>query len=207
MNAPVATSDQVLTDRVRRGETAAWEELIARYEGRLTAFVRRRLSRQDEAEDIVQDVFLGFLQSLPHYDGERSLESYLISIAVYKLADHLRRQGRRPQLPGGLGDESFGVDAPAPGRSARSLLASRERNDREEIALAEALRELLDRWRERGDWDKIRCLELLTVRGWSNKQTAETLALPETRIATIKHEAITRLQQAVQRQLKIGRPE
>ncbi len=50
------------------------------------------------SEDIVQETFVGFLNSLPNYDRQRPLESYLFSICAYKLTDFLRREGRRPAI-------------------------------------------------------------------------------------------------------------
>ncbi len=91
-------ADQFLVQRIEEGDSAAWEELIARYEGRLLAFVEHRLRNRASAEDIVQETFIGFLNSLPNYDRRRPLESYLFTICSYKLTDHLRREGRRPAL-------------------------------------------------------------------------------------------------------------
>ena len=84
--------DQELIQRIRQGDSDAWNDLIKRYEGRLLAFVDSRLSNRSASEDIVQEAFIGFLNSLPNYDGRRPLESYLFSICAYKLTDHLRRE-------------------------------------------------------------------------------------------------------------------
>ena len=75
-------ADSLLVERIRRGESDAWSDLIVRYEGRLLAFVESRLGRRGPSEDIVQESFLGFLNSLPNYDGRRPLESYLFSICA-----------------------------------------------------------------------------------------------------------------------------
>ena len=44
-------SDTLLTRRIRSGEAEAWNELIARFEGRLTAFVESRVRSRAVAED------------------------------------------------------------------------------------------------------------------------------------------------------------
>src|SRR5438552_2470890 len=89
-------SDRLLIQQIRQGDSRAWEHLIARYEGRLLAFVDRRLHDRAASEDIVQETFVGFLNSLPNFDERRELQTYLFTIASYKLTDHLRRQGRHP---------------------------------------------------------------------------------------------------------------
>src|SRR3972149_2876254 len=90
------TSDRLLIDQIRSGDSDAWQQLIDRYEGRLMAFVSCRLNDRTDSEDIVQESFIGLLTSLPHFDPSRDLTTYLFSIAAHKLTDLLRRQGRRP---------------------------------------------------------------------------------------------------------------
>src|SRR5262245_32521327 len=74
-------SDRLLIKQIRLGDTRAWETLIARYEGRLLAFVQRRLHDRATSEDVVQETFVGFLNSLPNFDDRRELQTYLFTIA------------------------------------------------------------------------------------------------------------------------------
>lgn len=199
--SPPSESDVVLTQNIRAGEPDAWNDLIARFEGRLLAFIESRVRSRAVAEDVVQETFIGFLTSLPNYDDKRPLETYLFSIAAHKLTDHLRREGRRPTLPlmpGPVGSSSF--EPPGPARAASSIYRSGERRDIEEHALAEAIGEQLNHWRERGDWVKIQCVELLFVRGWANKQTAGHLNLSEQTVANYKFDFLAKLRAAVRRQ-------
>src|SRR5437588_7723566 len=91
-----ADSDRLIISQIRQGDAHAWEDLIARYEGRLLAFVNRRLHDRAASEDVVQETFVGFLNSLPNFDEKRELQTYLFTIASHKLTDHLRRTGRHP---------------------------------------------------------------------------------------------------------------
>ncbi len=198
------STETLLIDRVRGGAPDAWTELIARYEGRLLGYVARRVADRAAAEDLVQETFLGFLTSLPNYDSAQPLEGYLFSIAAHKLTDLMRREGRRPTLPL-AGDDSSEDWQPADrGRRVSSLVRSRERRGLEETALAGALRELIAHWRRRGQWDRLKCIELLWVRGWSNKEVAARLGLSEQTVANYKFETVARLQTAVRGQ---GLPE
>jgi RNA polymerase sigma-70 factor (ECF subfamily) len=85
-------ADTYLVEQIRNGDTDAWKTLIDRYEGRLMAYTESRIRNRASSEDIVQEAFVGFLISLPNYDGSRPLESYLFSICAYNLTDHLRRE-------------------------------------------------------------------------------------------------------------------
>lgn len=193
--------DRLIIQRIRSGDAGAWEQLIGRYEGRLLAFVENRLSRRSVSEDIVQETLVGFLNSLPNYDGQRSLESYLFSICAYKITDYLRREGRRPSIPLSAGSDSSG-DWQLEGRArpASSIARSTERRRLEEDALTVALSDQVQRWQDRGDWTKLKCIELLTVRGTGNKQVAGLLGLTEQQVANFKFDFLSRLRNVIKRQ-------
>ncbi|QEG39156.1 RNA polymerase sigma factor [Roseimaritima ulvae] len=199
------TTDAQVVQRIREGDARAWEDLIRRYEGRLLAFAESRVGNRAASEDIVQEAFVGFLTSLPNYDGGRPLESYLFSICAYKLTDHLRREGRRPALRLDSsarrgGDESVAWQLPGSARPASSIARSVERKRLEAVAVQQAIEEQIERWKERGDWAKLKCLELLFVRGVSNKQTAEELGLSEQQVANYKSDFQIRLKAIIRRQ-------
>lgn len=194
--------DALLIEEIRRGKPDAWNRLLAEYEGRLLAFVESRLRRRAASEDVVQETFVGFLTSLPNYDSRRPLEGYLFSIAAHKLTDHLRREGRRPALPLSSTDGSEGDawELPGSARHASSIARSGERRGLEDEALAEAMGEQFDRWREKGDWEKVKCMELLFTRGLPNKRVAELLGLSEQQVANFKFDFLARLRASVRRQ-------
>jgi len=198
---PPSRAEKSLIDRIRRGESDAWGDLIARYEGRLLAFVEGRVGRRAVAEDIVQETFVGFLTSLPNYDGKRSLESYLFSICAYKLTDHLRREGRRPALPFSARDDSQTPWEPAStARAASSIARSVERRDIEERALVEAIQHQVTRIRDRREWTKLQCIELLFVGGWANKDVATELGLSEQQVANFKFDFLANLRKLIRKQ-------
>ncbi|MBS0210298.1 MAG: sigma-70 family RNA polymerase sigma factor [Planctomycetes bacterium] len=197
-------SDALLVERIRAGQADAWADLINLYEGRLLAFVATRLNDKTASEDVVQESFLGFLNSLPNYDVAQSLENYLFSIAAHKLTDHLRRNGRRPAvgLPGG---SSAGFDKlPGSARPASSLARGGEQRHREEQALSAALAEVLEGWRAGGQWQRVAVAELLFLRGQSNPEAARHTGLSEQQVANQRFEFVARLRSSLRRQ---GLPE
>jgi len=201
MSSPSET-DRLIVDRIRAGDADAWRDLIERYEGRLLAFVESRLRQRAAAEDVVQEALVGFLNSLPNYDGRRSLEGYLFSICAHKLTDHLRREGRRPALPFSVAFESASGmwQGPSAGRGASSIVRSGERRAIEEQALADAMAEQVERWKARGDWTKLKCIELLIARGWANKTVAEKLGITEQQVANFKSDFLIRTRKLIARQ-------
>src|SRR5579884_1627421 len=160
-------SDRLLIQQIRGGDPRAWETLIARYEGRLLAFVQRRLHDRCASEDVVQETFVGFLNSLPNFDEKRELQTYLFTIASHKLTDHLRRTGRHPLKTSSDSGDVLGqqLDHHA---AASSLARSDERRALESAAITRCLGVMVRQWQEKGDYLRLKVLELLWVKGWQN---------------------------------------
>jgi RNA polymerase sigma-70 factor, ECF subfamily len=193
---PTTDTESLLIRQVRDGDAGAWRQLIERFEGRLIAFVDSRLRDRAASEDVVQETFVGFLTSLPHYDEKRDLEAYLFSIAAHKLTDHLRKQGRRPIDQFGSDDHGRPLEEVAGGaRPASSIARSGERREAEERLLTDSMGQLVREWLGKGDFDRLRCLELLIVKGWANKDVAKYLNLTEQAVASYKFQTIGRLKE------------
>ena len=188
-------ADRLLIARIRAGEEDAWAECIARFEGRLLAFVDSRLRDRAASEDVVQETFLGFLVGLPNYDEDTPPETFLFSIAAHKLTDVLRRRGRRPTLSLISGNDSEGGRPEWRGsdRMASSLARSRERKGLEEMVLRDGLEALIEQWLEQEEFERLKCIELLFVLGWPNKEAARELRISEQAVANHKHFVLSKL--------------
>jgi RNA polymerase sigma-70 factor (ECF subfamily) len=187
-------TDRLLIARVRKDDQAAWLELDKRYRGRLTAYVRRRLKDHASVEDVVQETFIGFSNSLANYDDKRDLQTWLFTIAAHKVTDQLRKMGRLRYQTGTDTDEDvLFQSADERQRMASSIARSSERREREEEAIGQALRDLVREWGAKGDWDKVMALELLYVKGWGNAEVAAHLKKTEQDIANLKFQAKKRL--------------
>lgn len=189
-------SEQHLIDRIRTGDSDAWQELIDRFEGRLLAFVNSRLRNRAASEDVVQESFMGFLVSLPNYDDSTPLESYLFSITAHKLTDQMRREGRRPTIPLLLNDDEAGPEPTGKVRPASSLARSQERRVAEHHVIGNCLQELIASWRERSEYERLKCIELLFVNGMANKHVAQRLGISEQAVANHKHFVVSKLKDA-----------
>lgn len=84
-------SDERLVSLTRRGNDAAFETLIARYRTRLLAFCRHMVGSAEDAEDILQEVFVSAYRAMLADDRELNVRPWLYRIARNRSLNHLRR--------------------------------------------------------------------------------------------------------------------
>jgi RNA polymerase sigma-70 factor (ECF subfamily) len=190
-------SDRLLIQQIRQGDSRAWETLIARYEGRLLAFVQRRLRDRSTSEDVVQETFVGFLNSLPNFDERRELQTYLFTIASHKLTDHLRRTGRHPLRSLSDGSHDLLEQQYDHNPTASSRVRSHERQELESAAIVRCLGQILRSWRERGEYVRLKVMELLWIKGWANRDVAAFLHISEQQVANYRFAAVKKLSELI----------
>ncbi len=104
---PVATDpDATLMLRVKRGDCAAFEELVTRYRQPVLNFVFRTLPDATEAEDLAQGVFVQVWKSAARYEPSAKFSTWLFTIARNLCLNEFRRRSRHP---------ADSLDAPAHG--------------------------------------------------------------------------------------------
>ena len=84
-------SDEKLIELTRRGQSAAFEALCARYESRLLAFCRHMLGSREDAEDVLQEVFAAAFNAVLADEREINARPWLYRIARNRSLNHLRR--------------------------------------------------------------------------------------------------------------------
>ncbi len=84
-------SDERLIALVRRGNNAAFETLVARYQSRLLAFCRHMLGSREDAEDVLQEVFAASFNAIVADDRPIHVRPWLYRIARNRSLNHLRR--------------------------------------------------------------------------------------------------------------------
>ena len=197
----MTSPDKLLVQQIRAGSEDAWQTLIDTYEGRLTAFVRRRLTQASAVEDIVQDTFIGFLTSIPNFDDSRPIQGFLFTICAFKLTDHLRREGRRPTIPINANNSSDGaMQLAARDRNPSAIFRSEERKGIETDVIAEIIEQLIQSYKTQQDWLKISTLELLFLRGMKNKVVADKLAISQQVVASTKFEFVDKIKKQLRKQ-------
>lgn len=88
-------SDASLVHASRRGDTQAFAQLVRRYRDRHARFVARLIGDRDEAEDVLQSVFLRAWRHLDRCDEPDRFGAWLHRIVVNESRTHASRRGRR----------------------------------------------------------------------------------------------------------------
>ncbi|HEY9226804.1 MAG TPA: sigma-70 family RNA polymerase sigma factor [Gemmatimonadaceae bacterium] len=88
-------TDDLLLARVRDGDDAALRVIFDRYAATLHRCAFRLLGSSDDADDVVQDVFVGLRAALKRYDELGKFESWLKRVAVRAALMRLRSDRRR----------------------------------------------------------------------------------------------------------------
>jgi RNA polymerase sigma-70 factor (ECF subfamily) len=93
----VRSADLELARRCQQGDAAAFEELYRAHAGRLYNLMFRMAGSAQDAEDLLQDVFLHAHRKLASFRGDSSLGTWLYRLAVNHCLDVLRGRGTKMQ--------------------------------------------------------------------------------------------------------------
>jgi RNA polymerase sigma-70 factor (ECF subfamily) len=88
--------DAVLMLRVKRGDRAAFTELVEKYQQPVMNFIQRTLRDETEAEDLAQNVFLQVYKSRARYQQTAKFSTWLFTIARNLCLNEIRRRSRHP---------------------------------------------------------------------------------------------------------------
>ena len=196
----MAEVDKLLVQEIRSGADDAWMRFVDRFSGRLQAFVRKKIRDSATVEDIVQETFIGFINSLPNFDESRPIDSFLFTICRYRIIDHFKKTGRRPDISSlTTTDSQQQIELPDAIRGASTIYRSGERRRAEENALLQILQQEVTLLIENEAWIKLACLELIFVSSTPNKEIAELLQLSQPQVASFKHEFVDKIKRQMLR--------
>ena len=174
-----ALTDEEIVERVRRGETALFEVLMRRHNGRLYRAVRAVMRDEHEVEDVMQQAYFSAYSHLHQFAGRARFSTWLTRIAVHEAFSRARRKGLLMET--GTADSE--------GREDRDeALASTEPNP-EHRAFSSELRTLLE-----GAIDALpagyrEVFMLREIEAMPTADVAEALELSEEAVKTRLHRA------------------
>jgi RNA polymerase sigma-70 factor (ECF subfamily) len=172
-------NDQELVQRWQRGEVAAFEALVRRWERPIARFLTHVVGQQDLVPDLCQEVFLRLYLSGWRYRGESAFSTWLYQVAL-NIARDAGRKRRRDAVP--LVDH----DPPSRGPTAEASCEHQELAG----AVQQALRRLPSELRE--------VLVLRHYEGLSFEAMARITGAPASTLKSRFAVALSRMRQHLQ---------
>jgi len=185
----VEASDLELVRRAQRGERAAFDLLVLRYQHKVIKLVARLLRDPAEAEDVAQEAFVKAYRALASFRGDSAFYTWLYRIAVNTARNAMASRQRRP-----LDYEAELSD------SEQSNVESRLRHSDtpEASVLSEEIRETVNRAVADLPEDLRTAIILREVEGLSYEEIAAAMDCP---VGTVRSR-IFRAREAIDRSLK-----
>lgn len=175
-----APTDAALLAKARDGNQWAFRRLVERYEDQVAATVVGMLGPGPEADDVGQETFIRFYEAMDQFRGEASLGTYLTRIAINQSLKALRKRKRWYERFLSRDDEETFLDVPA--LDGAEAVKTRERS----ALVHEALQELSEHHRS--------VVVLRLLQGYSTKEAAELLDVPEGTVMSRLYRATDRLE-------------
>ena len=160
--------ERQLVRKAQKGDKAAFEILVQRHQHRVFAVARGILKRQEDVEDIAQQVFVKAYFSLKRFDQRAAFSTWLYKITVNECWDLLRKRKARPLIY-----ESDFSEEQSRQYTATDREASRAPDTSDQMAMRERLENMLGQLDKR---DRA-MLVLKEVEGFSVEEIAESMGL------------------------------
>jgi RNA polymerase sigma-70 factor, ECF subfamily len=165
-------------ERLKRGEAAAFEELVTERSGEIYGLLFRLTENSEEARDLTQETFLRAFQSIDRFRGDADLRTWIYRIAINQARNRWRWWRRRRR------DATVSLDA-TQGQSNQTLIATLAESGQNpeqqtlaherEVALRAALQKVGRAYRE--------TLILRDIEGFTYEEIAMTLGI---NVGTVK---------------------
>lgn len=96
MKESIVSSDEDIVREVQTGTHEAFGVLVERYEDKMKRYARRFLFGYEDAEDLVQEVFLKAYTNIYSFDSTRKFSSWLYRIAHNEFINAIKKKGKEP---------------------------------------------------------------------------------------------------------------
>jgi RNA polymerase sigma-70 factor (ECF subfamily) len=183
-------ADQLLVERVQRGDKKAFDLLVLKYQHKIVKLVSRYVRDPSEALDVAQDAFLKAYRALPGFRGDSAFYTWMYRIAINTAKNYLVSLSRRPpeaDLSGHDGEDGINIEE-----------LQQEIETPENLLLTDQIKETVFRTIEKLPDDLRTAITLREMDGLSYEEIAEVMACP---IGTVRSR-IFRAREAIDLQLK-----
>ena len=171
--------DQVLVDRFKSGDQAAFDEMVGRYWDRIYAMVNQLLRNSQDAEEVTQDAFIRAHRGLVNFRGDSAFSTWLYQIATNLARNRYWYWWRRKR------DKSVSFDAPVSSENSTTLadLIPAEVETPDDITVTQEFIARIAKGMERLS---AKHREILTLRNIKNMSYEEIAAILNISVGTVK---------------------
>lgn len=182
-------TDQQLVQRVQKGDKAAFDLLVLKYQHRVLKLVSRFVNDAAEAEDVAQEAFLKAYRALPAFRGDSAFYTWLYRIAINTAKNALVSNRRRPV--------DFDLDLQDPDQYERQARL-KEVDTPEGVLLTDEIRLVVEKALQQLPEDLRTAIVLRELEGLSYEEIAEAMDCP---VGTVRSR-IFRAREAIDKKLK-----
>lgn len=162
-------SDQLLVARVQRGDKAAFDVLVRKYQHKIVKLVTRYVHDSSEALDVAQEAFIKAYRAIPGFRGDSAFYTWLYRIAINTAKNYLVAENRRPL--------DHGVDLQDPEQyEMQSRL--RDLDTPERLLLTEEIQHTVEAAIRGLPEDLRTAIILREIDGMSYEEIAQTMSCP-----------------------------
>ena len=90
--------DKVLVKKAQNKDTAAFDELVRRYQERIYSTLYHMTSNHEDANDLTQEAFVKAYKAIDSFKGDSSFYTWVYRIAVNKTLNFLKQRGNRQTM-------------------------------------------------------------------------------------------------------------
>ena len=184
-----ADSDQTLVERVQRGDKAAFDMLVRKYQHKIVKLVTRYVHDGTEALDVAQEAFIKAYRAIHGFRGDSAFYTWLYRIAINTAKNHLVAEGRRPL--------DHGVDLQDPEQYDMQARL-RDVDTPERLLLTDEIQKTVEQAIEELPEDLRTAIVLRELEGLSYEEIAEKMGCP---VGTVRSR-IFRAREAIDERLR-----
>jgi len=164
---PIAIEEAELVQRARKGDLAAYDQIVRRYQERVYATVYHMTSNHEDANDLTQEAFIKGYQALKSFKGGSSFYTWVYRIAVNKTINFLKQRKNRAQMS--LNDLDFNAE-----HDPDLVALISDKNPRREAGLTELQEKLNEGMQKLSEPHRL-VVTLHDVQGLSHEEIAKIM--------------------------------
>jgi RNA polymerase sigma-70 factor (ECF subfamily) len=182
-------TDSKLVEQVQRGDRAAFNVLVLKYQHKVLKLVNRYVRDQAEAEDIAQEAFIKAYRALPSFRGDSAFYTWLYRIAINTAKNSLVSGRRR------LVDYDLDMQDP---EDYRGQVLLKDSDTPEAMLLTDEIRQTVQEAMEQLPEDLREAIMLRELEGLSYEEIAAAMDCP---VGTVRSR-IFRAREAIDKRLR-----